>query len=91
MQWPARRSRTVLRTCMDCGETWTLDAGAVRLGMGGRRGFGLPRGAIRSSIRGLPTDALAAAYAELEQQNEAIAESRTCPKCGSVHFRDQRR
>ena len=38
----------------------------------------------------MPTDAVATAYAELEQQNEAITESRTCPKCGSVHFRDER-
>lgn len=89
MSWSIRRSHTALRTCRDCGETWTVDEG-VGLGLRGLLGLGLTRGAFRSRIRGMPSDAVATAYADLEQQNEAVTQSRTCPKCGCVHFRDQR-
>ena len=45
---------------------------------------------MRSGIRGGLGDYAARAYAELDQQSELIRERRTCPKCGSGHFKDRR-
>jgi hypothetical protein len=77
----------VQRTCLDCGETWTLEPGLAHLGRRGSRATGTLR-ARRTSIRGESNDFIADTYAELDQLNETIRESRTCPKCGGEHFKD---
>lgn len=90
MAWPWRRTRQVERTCLDCGETWMLDASAARLKMRGPTRYSATSQAMRSGIRGGLGDYAAQAYAELDQQSELIRETRTCPKCGSGHFKDRR-
>ena len=77
------------RTCLDCGEVWTLEPGLAHLGTRGSR-FGGTRQALRTSIRGESNDFIADAYANLDQLNETIRETRTCPKCSSEHFKDRR-
>jgi hypothetical protein len=79
----------VQRTCLDCGETWTLEPGLARLGTRRSRFTGT-RQALRTSIRGTSNDFIADSYAALDQANETIRETRTCPRCGSEHFNDQR-
>lgn len=87
MMWPLRRSRDRQRTCLDCGETWTVDAAMVhmrpRRPRGGRLGVGY---GARMQIPDLAGEA----YAELDQQLDLIRATRTCPKCGSDHYRDAR-
>jgi len=88
----------VQRMCQECGETWTLEAAVAHLGTRGLRGFSLTRrarrstvrGVLGSTVRGLPADYLADTYAELDHQSEMITQTRTCPKCGSMHFKDKR-
>jgi hypothetical protein len=78
----------VRRTCLDCGETWTLEPGLARLAARGSR-IGT-RQALRTTIRGTSNDFVADTYAQLDQLNETIRETRTCPKCGSEHFNGRR-
>lgn len=87
MRWFFQRSGTVQRTCLDCGETWTLEAGLAHLARKSR--FTTTLRANRSTIRGQPTDYVADAYAQLDQDLEWIRETRTCPKCASEHFKDR--
>ena len=89
MRWFFGRSRMVHRTCLDCGETWTLEASLAHLGSRGSRATGTRR-ALRTTIRGASNDFIADTYAELDQVNEAIRETRTCPKCGGNHYKDRR-
>ena len=78
----------VQRTCLDCGQTWTLEPGLARLASRGSR-IGT-RQALRTTIRGESNDFVADTFAQLDQLNETIRETRTCTKCGSERFKDQR-
>jgi hypothetical protein len=89
MRWSFRRPRVVQRTCLDCGETWTLEPGLAHLGSRASRAIGT-RQALRTTVRGQSNDFVADAYAQLDQLNETVRETRTCPKCGSEHFKDRR-
>lgn len=44
---------------------------------------------LRTGIRGETNDFVADTHANLDQLNETIRETRTCPKCGSEHFKDR--
>jgi len=80
----------VQRTCLDCGESWTLDAGLAHLRA--HRPSVLVRGARRNigDYDRAVGEALDRANASVEQQAETIRETRTCPKCGSESFKDRR-
>ena len=79
----------VQRTCLDCGETWIPEPGLAHLAARGSR-IGT-RQALRTTIRGQSNDFIADTFAQLDQLNETIRETRTCPKCGSEHFKDRRK
>jgi len=78
--WPFGPWRKVQRTCLDCGQSWTLDAGLAHL---------RPR-RPRPAVRARNTQVLKAAFDSLDQQLETIRETRTCPRCSSEHFKDRR-
>jgi hypothetical protein len=86
----------VQRTCLDCGETWTLEASLASMrpgpprGFGGRIGasFGGPIGANETRI--VSREQVAEASAGLDQELETIRQLRTCPKCGGDHYKDRR-
>ena len=75
----------VHRTCLDCGETWTLEANVTHLHAGRPRGFGVgPRpGQFRLEIA---LDRIAG----FDQEIETIMQLRACPKCGAEHYKDRR-
>ena len=79
----------VQRTCLDCGETWTLEASLARLRAGRPPGYGagLRAGPVGQS---LAEQQAAEAEAELDQDLETIRQVRTCPKCGSERYKDRR-
>lgn len=87
MRWFSQRSGTVQRTCLDCGETRTLDAGLARLARRSR--FTGTLRANRSTVRGQGSDYVRDAYAQLDQELEWIREARTCPKCSGERFKDR--
>lgn len=89
MPWFFGRNGMVRRTCLDCGETWTLDAGLARLRAGRPRGYsaGLRGGRIG---QGIAEQQVADAQAVLDQELETVRQARTCPKCGSERYRDTR-
>jgi hypothetical protein len=79
----------VRRTCLDCGETWTLEPSLAHLGSRGWR-YTSARQAGLTNIRGRTSDFAADTYAEMDQLSEEIEETRTCPKCKGEHFKDRR-
>jgi hypothetical protein len=79
----------VQRTCLDCGETWTLEAGLAHLHAGRPRGLGARAGSTQAGGR-VDWRALADSAAELDQEAETIRQLRTCPKCGGDHYKDRR-
>jgi predicted nucleic-acid-binding Zn-ribbon protein len=89
MLWSFGRKRMVQRTCLDCGETRTLEASLARLRAGRPHGYG-------AGLRGGPVgqaiaeQQFAAATAGLDQELETIRQVRTCPKCGSERYKDRR-
>lgn len=89
MRWSFRRPRIVQRTCLDSGETWTIESSLAHVGSRGSPMTGT-RQPLRTSIRGASNDFIADTYAELDQLNEMIGATRTCPKYGSEHFKDRR-
>jgi hypothetical protein len=79
----------VQRTCLDCGETWTLEASLARLRARRPHGYaaGL-RGGLGSQV--VAEQQVAEAEAGLDQELETIRQVRTCPKCGSERYKDRR-
>jgi predicted nucleic-acid-binding Zn-ribbon protein len=79
----------VQRTCLNCGETWTLEASLAHLRARRPHGY-------TASFRGDPAgqmiteQAVAEAEAGLDQELETIRQARTCPKCGSERYKDRR-
>jgi hypothetical protein len=83
MRWLARRSGMVQRTCLECGETWTLEAGVARLKVRTRGRLPVQGAGGRLDVTpNLSRD-------QLDQQLETVREARTCPKCGSEHYQDR--
>lgn len=89
MRWFFGRSRMVQRTCLDCGETWTLEASEAHVHTGRPRGFGGAGGRGPGGPR-VDWQALAESSALIDQQVETIRQLRTCPKCGGDHYKDRR-
>ena len=91
MPWFSGGKRLVKRTCLDCGESWTLgaDLAHARAGRGWLGGPGLRPGFGQGGLAAAEQEA-AAAEAELEQEQETVRQARTCPKCGSQLYKDQR-
>jgi predicted nucleic-acid-binding Zn-ribbon protein len=90
MRWPFRRARMVQRTCLDCGESWLLDARLAHLKAHVSRGFA----ADPLSLRGGPGSLEAYRSAgtgleDIDQQLEVVRQLSTCPKCGSENYKDQ--
>jgi hypothetical protein len=86
-------SRMVRRTCLDCGESWTLERSLAHLRPGRPRGFGGGLLTIRGYSQlgeGLAEQQAAGASAGLDAELETVRQLRTCPKCGSDHFKDAR-
>ncbi|HTZ92452.1 MAG TPA: hypothetical protein VMB74_08665 [Streptosporangiaceae bacterium] len=83
------RKRLIQRTCLDCGETWTLEAGLARLRARRAHGYaaGLRVGQVGQALAG--QEALDA-EAGLDQDLETIRQVRTCPTCGSERYKDRR-
>ena len=87
MLWSLGRKRMVQRTCLDCGETWTLEASLARLRA--RRPRGYPAG-FRSfpvgtaglqggrASQAMAEQQVAEAQAGLDQELETIRQARTC-------------
>jgi hypothetical protein len=96
MRWRFRRVRTVERTCLDCGETWTVTSKLAKARPPGpsRRGFSAgtaryagnsAQGMSRASI----DQQMAEAHrrdAQADRELEALRQAQTCPKCGSDHY-----
>jgi len=89
MPWSFGRKRMVQRTCLDCGETWTLEASLAHLRAERPHGYGagLRGGPVGQS---LAEQQAAESEAELDQELETIRQVRTCPKCGSERYQDRR-
>jgi predicted nucleic-acid-binding Zn-ribbon protein len=89
MPWSFGRKRMVHRRCLDCGETWTLEASLARLRAGRPHGYaaGLRGGPLGQAIA---ERQVAEAEAGLDQELETIRQARTCPKCGSERYKDRR-
>jgi hypothetical protein len=94
MRWPARRTRTVERTCFECGEIWTLDARLARVTPPGRRRPRFSFGAVLGAQRDL---SLYRTYmhqqmSESRQHHPAnlelamLREVGRCRMCGSTHY-----
>jgi len=91
MGWPFRRARIVERTCLNSGETWTVNAALVRRKSPGPRQRGLSAADVRYSLRnpmsGAAIDQLFAdahrRAAKADEDVELLRQLRTCPKCGS--------
>ena len=97
MRWSLLGSKTVQRTCLDCGESWMLEKSLADLRAGRPRGSGggLLTGLIvgRSHLaigRELAEQQVAEAGTALDQELEMVRQLRTCPKCGSDHYKDTR-
>ena len=86
----------VQRTCLNCGETWTLEASLARMRTGPPRGFGGRIGAGfggtigANETRSVSREQVAEASADLDQERETIRQLRTCPKCGGDRYKDRR-
>jgi hypothetical protein len=97
MRWSLLGSKTVRRTCLDCGESWMLEKSLANLRAGRPRGFGgslltglsVGRGNLAIS-RELAGQQVAEAGTALDQLLETVRQLRTCPKCGSDHYKDTR-
>jgi hypothetical protein len=90
MRWFFGRSRMVQRTCLACGETWTLGAGEAHMRVQAR-----PRSSYGYSPRGVAAqyvfrEPVGASAAERDQEVETIRQLRTCPNCGGDHYKDRR-
>lgn len=79
----------VQRTCLDCGEAWTLPASLAHLRPRRSRGAGPWAGNPTYRTSGQGAGYAAEASANLDQQLEMIREARTCPKCSSEHYQDR--
>ncbi len=84
----------VRRTCLDCGETRTLEAGLAHLRARPPRGrsarfLGGPL-VGRYGVQQQAEQLAAEAEAGLEQELETVRQARTCPKCGGERYKDQR-
>ncbi len=104
MPWSFGRKRMVRRTCLDCGETWTLQANLARLrparphghvggyavGGYGVGGYGATPAYLRYDRLNVEQE-LTVAEAGFDQELETIRQARTCPKCGSERYKDRRR
>lgn len=90
MPWFSRRPRMLQRTCLDCGETWTLEASVSHLKAKRPRLFAEDRPGLGYRGGGEADEQLAEGLAELDHEFEAISEANECPKCGSNHYRDRR-
>jgi predicted nucleic-acid-binding Zn-ribbon protein len=78
----------VQRTCLECGETWTLEASLAHLRAGRARGFA---GGLRGDLaQTIAEQQVVEAQAGLDQELETIRQVRTCPKCGSERYKDRR-
>jgi len=82
------RSRVVQRTCRDCGETWTLEASLAHMHASHHTGFGI--GGRESAGQQIAWDRASEASASFDQELETLRQLRTCPKCGSDHYKDRR-
>jgi ribosomal protein S27AE len=89
MPWSFGRNRQVQRTCLDCGETWMLEASLARLRAGRPHGYaaGLRGGPVGQTIA---EQQAVEVQAGLDQELETIRQVRTCPKCGSGRYQDRR-
>jgi hypothetical protein len=89
MRWFFGRSRMVQRTCLACGETWTLEASEAHM-----HARGLPHGGYGKSLgvasQQVVRERVAESAAELDQEAETIRQLRTCPKCGGDRYKDRR-
>lgn len=88
MRWFPRRSRTVQRTCLDCGETWTLEASLARMHASRHTGFAV--GARGQTGQEIAWERAAEASSGFDQELETVRQLRTCPKCGGDHYKDRR-
>jgi len=89
MKWSLRRPRTVQRTCLDCGERWTLDSGVAHLRTRRPRGFAEDRPGLGYRGGEQEAEQLEAGLTDLDHQFEMISEANECPKCGSSRHRDR--
>ena len=92
MRWSLLGSKMVRRTCLDCGESWTLDRSLAHL-KGRPRNFGpgLPAGWPNLAIgQEVGEQQMADAGAGLDQHLETVRQLRTCSKCGSDNYKDTR-
>jgi hypothetical protein len=99
MGWHLRRGRLVERTCLDCGETWTLkpnQARGKRSGIG-RRGFssgtvmmshGNPIAMGRSGMDQQMAE-LHRRDADADHDLDVDRQLLSCPKCGSDRHTDR--
>jgi Zn finger protein HypA/HybF involved in hydrogenase expression len=89
MQLFGLRPRKITRTCLDCGESWTLDASLAHMHASRRRGPGISL-AVGAAGRDVAMDMAAESGEQFDQELETERQLRTCPKCGSDHFKDRR-
>jgi len=74
--------REYVRTCDECGTTWSVPARAARRRIRSISSFdAAPRG-VNSGDRG----GLARQVASIEDANQVWETARQCPKCGSERF-----
>ena len=99
MGWHFRRGRIVERTCVDCRETWTLNAGEARGRRAGTGRRGFSAGTVMTA-RGNP---MAMSRAGMDQQLAEVHRRDTeahhdldvdrqllsCPKCRSERHTDR--
>jgi len=93
VRWSLLGSKTVRRTCLDCGESWTLERSLARLRAGRPRGFGggLLTGRVNLAIgQELAEQQVAEAGAALDQELETVRQLRgmktrcTTATCGGL-------
>jgi len=86
MPWFFGRSRMVQRTCLACGETWTLEASEAHMHAALPRFIGAGRTIGAQSV----SRQLGEESARADQEAETVRQLRTCPKCGGDHYKDRR-
>jgi hypothetical protein len=89
MRWSFRRPRAVQRTCLDCGEKWTLEASVSHLKTHRPAGFAEDRPGLGYRGGGQAEEQLEEGLTEIDHQFEMISEANECPKCGSNRYRQR--
>lgn len=98
MRWYPRRTRTVERTCFECGEIWTLDARLAKVTPPGRR---RPRFSLGTALSAQRDLSLYRSYMVAQMSEDRQRQSRAglelailrevgkCRMCGSTHYLEQ--